>query len=361
MSSIKPHTILVFLIATLLTVISYTLIDKYQNYGQQLLSNTLFSEDLKGWLRGENEFEAIADNGTITLQNQDKGKQIEIFQKVMVQANEDRFRFSADLRFANEVAGEKKRNRAGLFFVQYKDGKPGNIAPGEVSFLTGSQAWTTYSKLSDRATNCREFKVGIQLSQGSGKLFVRNPMVFRVKDNPLYIFTKWLAMFLWLVFYLCLFQPYWQSTTTKLFKLILALTVVTLIVSIILPGQIKNNLYGNLLRKTNSYIAPIEQMAVKMHVVDASSPKMVLIGTMAHFLFFSFLVCLLILGIPESSLPLVFLYLVLIACSTELIQFFIKGRSPHVHDFIIDIAGGGLVLLGWHLIRSCKGMDRTKV
>jgi len=40
-------------------------------------------------------------------------------------------------------------------------------------------------------------------------------------------------------------------------------------------------------------------------------------------------------------------------------QFYIVERSPLVQDFMIDMAGGGMVVLGWYLIGSSKGIERA--
>lgn len=364
MFSIKPHTILLFFVAALLTIITNMVIERYQDNSQQLLFNPIFSEDLKGWqLRGENGLDIIADNGAVTLESQDKGRQVEVFQELTVPDGEDRFRFAADLQLADVVAGEKSWNKARLLFLQYIDGKPDYTLRHVVSSLTGTRGWKTYSEVFRIAKNCRVVKVGIQLNQSSGKLSIRNPVVFRVKDNPLYILTKWLIMFLWLIFYLCLFQPYRQGATTKLLKIFLGLTVVVLIVGITLPGRIKNDLRNDLLREIKSCVVPVEQVVVKMHVVDVSSLKILKmdITHLAHFILFSFLAFLLILGNPKSSVPLVLTYLALIACSTELMQFYIEGRLPRVQDFMIDMAGGGMVVWGWYLIVPSKGIERMDV
>jgi hypothetical protein len=363
MFPIKPHTILLFFFAALLTVIANMLIGKYQDDSQQLLFNPIFSEDLNGWqIRGEKGLEVIAENGTVTLENQDKERSIEVFQELTVPEGGGRFRFTADLRLANVIAGEKSWNKARLVFVQYIDGKPDYALRHVVSSLAGTRGWGKYSDVFRIATNCHTLKVGVQLSQSSGKLSMRNPVVFRVKDNPLYVLTKWLAMSLWLVFYLCLFQSYWHGVTKKLVRMFLGLTVVVLIVGVTLPGWVKNDLRRDVIREIKFCVVPIEQVVVKMHVVDVSSLKKMLkvdIAHLAHFLLFSFLAFLLILGNPKSSVLLVLTYLALIACSTELMQFYIEERSPLVQDFMIDMAGGGMVVWGWYLIGSNKGIERV--
>ncbi|MDO9043652.1 MAG: VanZ family protein [Desulfocapsaceae bacterium] len=170
-------------------------------------------------------------------------------------------------------------------------------------------------------------------------------------------------MSLWLAFYLCLFQPYWHGVTSKLVRIFLGLTVVVLVVGVTLPGWVKNDLRRDAIREIKSCIVPVEHMVVGMHVVDVPSFKMLKVDIthLAHFLLFSFLALLLILGNPKSSVSLVLTYLALIACSTELMQFYIEERSPLVQDFMIDMAGGGMVVLGWYLIGSSKGIERADV
>ncbi|MDO9043651.1 MAG: hypothetical protein Q7U64_15135 [Desulfocapsaceae bacterium] len=177
MFPIKPRTILLFFFAVLLTIIANMLTGKYQDDSQQLLFNPIFSEDLKGWqIRGEKGLEVVADNGIATLESQDKGRSIEVFQELTVSEGEGRFRFTADLQLANVEAGEKSWNKARLVFVQYIGGKPDYALRHVVSSLTGTRGWKKYSDVFRIATNCHVLKVGVQLSQSSGKLSIQNPV-----------------------------------------------------------------------------------------------------------------------------------------------------------------------------------------
>ncbi len=55
---------------------------------------------------------------------------------------------------------------------------------------------------------------------------------------------------------------------------------------------------------------------------------------------FGLLAFLLRLAYPSRPVRLILLDLVLLACATELSQFFIDNRSPLVTDVLIDMAGG---------------------
>jgi VanZ family protein len=353
MFSIKLHILLLFFVATLLTIISHTLIGKYQNISPQLLLNPTFSENLKGWqVKGEKGIDVIVENGILTLESQNKLKQIEVFQELAVQNNEDKFRVGAEFRVANVVAGEKNWNKARLLFVQNRGEYPDYGLPHEAFSQIGTHGWKTYSEIFSIVKDCHVVKVDIQLIQSSGKFFIRNPVLFRVTVNPFYVFIKWLVLSLWLVFYLCLLQSYWQSAATKVFKIFLGITVLVLLIGITFPGRVKNDLRSDLLREIKTCTVPVKQMVVKVDIINISSLKilMVEITHLAHFLLFSLLAFLLIRGNAKGSVYHVLTYLALIASSTELMQIYIEGRSPRVQDFLIDMAGGGVIVLVWYLI-----------
>jgi len=64
------------------------------------------------------------------------------------------------------------------------------------------------------------------------------------------------------------------------------------------------------------------------------------ITKVAHFVLFALLAFLLRLTSPARPVRMLMLDLFMLACATELSQFFINDRSPLFTDVMIDMAGG---------------------
>ena len=55
------------------------------------------------------------------------------------------------------------------------------------------------------------------------------------------------------------------------------------------------------------------------------------------------------LALPQRRVGWVFITLLVMGISTELVQFFVPGRHPRVSDAVVDVVGG---LLGWAVVHA---------
>lgn len=353
MKSPTPLTLLLFALAALFTIGSNIFFAKYQNSSQQLLENPQFANELRGWQTKKSPArEIVLKDGTVTLTSRDKEGQIEIYQDVKSQDQDARFRLEAELRSIDVSAGEKSWNKARLLLLPFIDGKASYKMKHVAAFLVGTQGWKRVSEVFHFPKGCQTLRVVAQMSRCSGEFSLRNPTLYRVVETPLFSFSKWIVIPLWAAFFFSLFQPCLRGTGNFCIKLLLVLTVAAIVVGTTIPGRFKNDLRDDLLQEARSSTTSVQQtvkeMMVAEHIRPFKLPK-VDITKLAHFFLFALLALLLLLTNPGISVKQLLLNLFLVACSTELIQLYMEGRSPLIRDVVIDMAGGGMTVILWYL------------
>jgi VanZ family protein len=364
MKSPTPLTLWLFALAALFTIGSNTLIEKYQNSSRQLLENPLFTQGLQRWQTKKSPArEMVLQDGTVTLKSQDQEGQIEIFQEVKGQDKDTIFRLEAELQSIDVSAGEKSWNKARLLLLPFIDGKASYKLKHVAASLVGTQSWKRVSEVFQIPKGAQTIRVVAQMSHCSGEFSLRNPTLYRVVENPLYSFSKWLVIPLWAAFFFFLFQPCLRGTGNFCIKLLLVLTVAAIVVGTTIPGRFKNDLRDDLLQEARSSTTSVQQtvkeMMVAEHIRPFKLPK-VDITKLAHFFLFALLALLLLLTNPGISVKQLLLNLFLVACSTELIQLYVESRSPLIRDVVIDMAGGGMTVILWYLTMVRKRTGEAK-
>lgn len=345
-------TLLLFALAALFTIGSNTLIEKYQKNSRQLLENPLFANEFRGWQTKSPAGKMVLKEDAITLKSQDKEGQIEIFQEVKGQDQDTRYRLEAELQTMDVAAGEKSWNKARLLLIPSIEGKAGYKLKHVAASLVGTQGWKTVSEVFRFPRGCQVIRVVAQLNRCSGEFSLRNPTLYRVVENPSYTLSRWLAAPLWAAFFFSLFQPCLRGAGNFFFKMLLALTVAAIIAGTAIPGRFKNDLRDDLLGETKSYTTSVKQTVKEVLVAEDVRPfdiPKVDITKLAHFILFALLALLFLLTNKGMSVKVLLFNLFLVACSTELIQLYVEGRSPLIRDVAIDMAGGGMIVVLWYL------------
>jgi VanZ family protein len=358
MRSPKPLTLLLFALAAFFTIGSNILIEKYQESGEQLLKNPFFTNELQGWEKNSLLDTGIAvNNGTVTLNARNKEGFCKIFQEIKTLGQETRFRLDAELKATDVSAGEKRWDQARLLLITIMDGKANYKVKHEVVSLAGNQGWQKYSKVFHIPKGTQTVQVAAQMSQCSGEFSLQNPHLYRVVESPLYTLSKWLALPLWGAFFISLLQPSLRGKGKNLSKLLLILTLTVIGIGITLSSLTKNNLRDEILQEAKSYTAPVKQIVKTTleveHILPFKLPH-VDITKLAHFFLFALLALILLLINPQISCQALLINLLLIACSTELIQLYMEGRSPLFRDLVIDMAGGSVTVFLWRWLTLLK-------
>ena len=323
----------------------------YQNAGRQLLLNADFSKELEFWqTRKPSSGKIVAHNNQLTLSSHDSAESIQVFQKIQTDLNGKKFRLRATLSSKDVILGKRKWNKARLLLVQYINEEAQWTLPHVLAALEGTNDWQIYHKVFSSSPEYSELRVIVQTSRCSGEFFVKDLSLYEVEESSAYTWLKWLIKAAWILFIVVLFVPDLKGGGSTLLKTCIVLTVVGVVIGTTLPGQLKNELKEDITQEVYTYTAPVTKTAKV--VVDTAQYEFVKldITKIAHFCLFALLALLLLLKNPSRPIRLILLKLFMLACATELMQFYVAGRSPLITDVLIDMAGSAFGrMAGWYL------------
>lgn len=348
--------IILFLLICAGTASGVIFVDRYQNISGQLLLNADFSKGLSSWqVRAPSSGAIVVRNNQLILSSHDAGRSVEVSQKVRADVNGKKFRFRAALASKNIIPGKKTWNKARLLLVQYSEGKPQWKFPHALAALEGTHGRQIYNEVFSVSPECSELRVIAEMSRCSGEFFINDLSLYEVEETAIYTWVKWLIMAAWILFIFVLFVPGLKGNGSTLLKTFIVLTVLGVVIGTTLPGQVKKDLKEDITQKIETYTAPVMTKATG-YAVDTTKHEGIQldITKMAHFGLFALLAFLLLFKDSSRSIRLILLELFMFACATELMQFFIDGRSPLMTDVVIDLAGGvvGMVAGRYLLNRS---------
>ena len=300
--------------------------------------------------------EIVASNNQLILRSRDAGTSILVLQKIQTGLNGKKLRLRAILASKDVIAGEKSWHKARLLLVQYIDKKAQWTLKHTLAALEGTQDWQSYDKIFSPPPEYSEIHVIAQTNRCSGEFLIKDLTLYEVEETSLYILIKWPIKAAWILFIFVLWGSGLKRDGSTLLKIILALTVVGIVIGTNTPGQYKNELKESITQEVDTYTAPVKKSAKV--AVDTTQDKFsrIDITKIGHFGLFSLLALLLVFKNPFRPARLILLELLMFACATELMQFYVDGRSPLVTDVLIDMGGSVIgVMTGRYLFkRSLK-------
>ncbi len=336
-----------FVLLTLLTLCSNLLLDKYVPTKEQLLSNHVFATNEEYWEKQipDNAALTVTQN-TLNLYSENMHETAAIFQERSCSGKTQKLLLSAELATDSVSPGEKGWNKARLLLVQYIEGKANYQLQHNVASLSGTHPWQHYSKIFTLSPVCSSYRVVLQLNHSPGKFSIRNLSLHEAHETTIYIWCKWLITGLWFIFISLLFLPEIQAQKKLYYEILAVVTVAAIFIGTAIPGKTKNEIKDDIIHETKIISGPIRHSILEL--TDLPSLSMGLpdvdITKIAHFSLFAFLTLLLLLKGQTPRLHL-FCKLSLLACASEMIQFYADGRTPLFTDVMIDMAGVGIVFL----------------
>ncbi len=311
--------------------------------GPQLLVNNNFSDQLTGWqLSGDLPGSVSFSGSEISLLNNQPEESLSFRQQVAWTDRTPFMQLSADLRSTNIIPGSRSWHLGRLVLVRYtREGQWLNL-PHYVASLTGTSNWQHYSETFSYNSRAESVQILLQMPYATGALQARNLSLRAAEPNTLYPNGQVLVFCLAGGFLFYLLRPYlWRRGEIGL-RIGLVLTCSAILVGTLMPAQLKGEVgvrVGVAISEIETAISSAAETSQVLHAVDTLMPR----DKVLHFGGF------LLLGFFLSGLQCkssyVMLNVILFACTTELLQLFIEGRTPLVSDVLIDVCGGILGLL----------------
>ncbi|MBA3011187.1 MAG: VanZ family protein, partial [Desulfobacula sp.] len=277
---------------------------------------------------------ARVDGDGLFLSSSDASKSVNIGQAVQSQGHSFVVQLSTDIRSLDVVPGVKPWDRARLVLLQY-EGKTARYDVSHVAAtLEGTHEWEHYRKAFEIQPWASEFRVTVQLGRCTGSLEIKNIRLYPVVVSKVYTLAQRSVLGAWGIFFVFLLGSFLVKGRYGV-QGVLIVCFAGILFGAMIPGDLKTEIYGRV----------IVQIQL-LHGMAGPEGEMI-IGKIGHFCLFGILGLVLGVLMPGKSPAYIGANILMLAGGTELVQFFIDGRTPLFVDFLIDLSGGvaGLALV----------------
>lgn len=362
--------ILFFLLLAAFTLISGLYVERYVDLSPEMLNGefTADGSGTTGWqVRGDSN--RVRINGKhITLGGDTQLNSVAILQRFNLFSGSRLLRLSGDI--SSEISPHHSAKGAvGLWSVgQYRASDSRRMASHVAGQLKGETPMQHYSVVFTPLKEESFLKVVLKLYHGAGVLHARDLSLKEVEQVWWYRTLQFFCLGLWGLFFITfIFPSYWGSNKgLGRVGLILAILMIVIIAGTSFPGSMKNTIDSGINRNLYRVERMCNRIITKVGFewrlpVAAIRRGLPTKSTAAHFILFTSLAFGMVVALPNRSLPWAGVDILLLAAGSELIQFYVDGRTPYWGDFGVDLCGvasGFLVACGFILIR--RGSRRRK-
>lgn len=287
---------------------------------------------------------------SVTLNNQNRGKYVGIYQNIPVNKLNNNVILSAEIKTDNISQGENVWNRGRIIFIQYDKNQKANYSTTHTLItLDGSNEWQKQSATFHIAPTTEFIKVIIDLGKTTGTLNSRAISLYNAADNPNFTLMKVTNLSLWAIFSIILFLPHYRNSSLSSVVFILV-TTITIVIGVSISGTQKLTYRAKLISTFNAIytdIIPLPETGQQSTATpDTTKISKELkqkhwppdITKIAHFVLFM----LLGFGLRQQSQKpflCVITDLLFFASISEIIQLFQVNRTPLMTDVFIDMSG----------------------
>ena len=338
--------VVVFLVLSVVTVLVGVTYSRYRSVGPELLVNGDFSRGLEDWrVSGPSGAIAVEPPRTVRLQAADREHYVGLTRPFHDPGRFELLELSGTIRTEAVVAGKEAWHKARLILSSFD--QEGAWMPGAhlVVALEGNHPWKRYATVFPVIPEAEELRVSMQLARVSGKAWVRDLSLREAVEKPLYVFLQAGAFGLWGVFLVWLMVPLVVACPRNLLRGALVVSMLLVLSGTLLPGSYRRVVERDM---TEAYQATTSPEASVAETETLGRPDRVVVwdrirnaGKAGHFVLYGLLAMSLAAAFPARPRKTLILELGMMGGATELLQFFIEGRTPLVGDWLLDLAGAG--------------------
>lgn len=354
-----------FLLLSCATLFVHQFVPAFHPIGPQLLTNNTFSYGNKGWTLHESAYNKInIKPGVVTLKAVTPDKTISLSQTVDNKKLHQKILLQATVKSKYIEKGKNSWNKARVLLVQYLNKEIVWNVNHSLIAIDQTTEWQTVSKVFKIHEWSDTTSIRIEMSKSTGKFFCKDLALYNAVPNLTNTILRYCSLVLWVLFIGFLLRPYFlnNSSSRKLIPLLTTITVVSIMVGVTLPSNIKSDAKAKIESQVSQYKNTISTQTanqigafkkasnLKIPTIDVTK-----IGHFGLFAILTFFLCW--QSRPSTYLENIniLLDILLLACATELSQFFIEGRSPLFTDVGIDMAGCITAALCWKVVSFRNG------
>lgn len=361
----RPSALRLLLAALLsvVTLVLYVAIGRYEIVGDERLANASLSAGLDGWSqRGE----VALSGGVLAIRNEGPGGSAGLQQVLPGSDRPLYLSVSGEVRSEDVRRGRSAWQSARLILVaRGADGNWRFNLPHEVMRLAGTHGWDTYTRTL-RLPAAEAYLFSAQLVQATGRIEVRNLSVREARIRPGFDSAAFVLMAVWLASGMWIILPLFSRARTEPWSA--AALVVTLLIAVgtLATGDVRSGVREWLAARidvpTQVRATPPAAPAAGgagVLVVDGPNLFWQMLDKSGHFTAYAVLAVVLVGAalrrvpgrVPAGALAGLFAY----GAVTEVLQLMSQDRGAAVSDVGINWAGAltGLCLL-WLARRALR-------
>jgi len=347
--------------ALALTVVLAVTVDKYKVTSGELLSNRGFEQGLKDWKIDGTPSALTVKDGVLVVELREPGKSVEIEQPIAKMTTPGFVLLEGELKSLDVVPGEKPWHRARLDFSRYGTNGKWLPLPHNVISLEGSTEWQHYQEIFRLVEGVGKSVVTIQMLSATGELWVRNLSLHRVVPATGYKVARAALFLMWASVLILLFGPHVIGGKRKFLGVMTGLVVIIIVIGTMLPASFKTRWQGEIkdLVLAGENHLTTNHSGLNVGTDSEHSEQIYLVGDLeiskvGHFVFFGLLGFLVLARGGKGSILPQLAETAVLGAATELMQFFVEGRTPLVSDFLTDMAGVATGLLICLIFLRCR-------
>ena len=342
----------VFALLALITLLYSFLFDPYRPMGPELLDNGDFSQGLAQWQTFEaSRTVALLEGATVRLHSENPEGTVSLRQKIFDPVRFGRLRLSGEIRTRGVQGGKRDWQQARLVLAGYDGADKWLPARHHVALLQGTNGWQRYSQDFAVPAGARSLQVLVQLPRATGTMWARDLSLREVVGKKGTGAVSGTLLCLWGAFLVWLLGPIFRKVRPVVVQLLAAAVILAIFAGSLAPGEKKRQWQEDAVQAVQQIIEQSPASAVAdaapEHRWKPAVKTMLELSKVGHFTLFVLLAMVLGTAFAGSPLGGHFQDLALFAGATEFLQIFIRGRTPQVTDWLIDISG---VLIGLALI-----------
>jgi hypothetical protein len=346
--------VLLVLVLSAATIAFFNGYPRYQPVGPELLVDPAFSAGLLHWEQSGRGAAQVAVDGVLRLQVDERGAGVAVRQSVAEPGRYTLLRLSGKLKSEEIRPGSRFWQRGRLVLVSFDSNQRMLPVPHLVADLAGTQPWETYQAVFRVPAEVRMLKVSVQLIGATGVLVAKNLSLRAVVERSTYPLCRQLGLLIWLLGLIWIALPWLFRLRYDGPHLLMMLAIIGIFAGTLMPAPLKFAIETEI----GTVFSELTEAAVDHSGESwAGSPATSAVG---HVLFFLLLAVAARWAAPQQPRRGLLLGLLGLALVSEVLQFFVEGRQPRLHDFYLDSLSVLAGLVAFELVQHGRQWWRRR-
>lgn len=331
----------VLTLATLLALVYYP---KYRVAGDELLQNPMFTESLAGWEQSGRHSAFSQSEGVARLSQQSDKDSSRLTQNIKGNELSGVYLISTRLGGNNIVAGSEDWQNGALVLIR-SDENNTRIGSEEIVGLQGTRGISDYQKFIEVPSPTANITLTARMLNATGELLIESISLKHATKQTIYPTLKTIIIASWIGISILLFVLHLRKFGVTLPFAALCSIAALAFIGTLMPKQFSVDLTAAI-----ANLMPEQFNAGIKQTVDFFFPGYIghahqEISKFGHWLAFLSLTIASAVLLRKTPIHFIVISVLLVAATTETLQFLTSARTPHVYDFIIDAAGALIGLI----------------